>query len=543
MMQQRCARLIVMSVLTLNIFNVFAETKKKVLARKPLSKVQTKKVEAQSVVPDKVIAPISGVWKKVQKEVKDTVVQVFVEAASFNWSEPFKSPDQDRAFGSGFFIDDKGHIISNFHVVDEAVKVKVQIPSFGKLQFQCSIVGVSPERDISLLKLTDESRTKVLNKLGKIPFLKLGDSDSVLRTEKIMALGYPLGQEKLKSTQGIVSGRENLGGESFIQITAALNPGNSGGPSINAKGEVIGINTARISSAQNVGYIIPMNDVRNVIKDIYKIKLLRKPLFGCTYNYGTSAMVSFLNNPYPEEGGLYIARVFKNMLFDRAGIQGGDMIYSINGLRFDLYGETNVDWSEDKVPLPSLLNRFEIGKPINIELYRKGVKIKKELMFEFVDPLPIRTMYPDFEKIDYEIFGGMVFMNLSMNHIDLFDDDNPRLTRFRQQKNQYKPHIILTHIFAGTQAHAARVLMPGDLIKEVNGISVSTLEELRSAILESERYVTIKTEEHRFVVLDIDRVLNEEGAIARRYFYKSSALNMKLKSKQSSGKVRPIHQA
>ncbi len=487
---------------------------------------------------------LSTVWKNVQKKVQDTVVQVFVETTPFNWAEPFKSPDQDKAYGSGFFIDQEGHIVSNFHVVEDAVRVKIQIPSFGKQQFDCTIIGVSPERDISLLKLTQPSYKKIVKRLKKIPYLQFGDSDKILRTEKIMALGYPLGQEKLKSTQGIVSGRENLGGESFVQITAALNPGNSGGPSTNANGEVIGINTARISSAQNIGYIIPINDVKNVINDIHKITLLRKPLFGCMFNYGNAAMVSYLGNPNPEEGGLYIARVFKSMLFDKAGIKEGDMIYSINGMRLDLYGETNVSWSEDKVPLSSLLNRFEIGQTIKIELYRQGVHLEKEFIFNLVDPLPVRTMYPDFEPIDYEIFGGMVFMGLSMNHVALFDDDNPRLARFYQQKNQYKPYIILTHIFMGTYAHEARVLEPGDLIKEVNGRPVSTLEELRSAILESDEYVTMKTEEKRFIVLDLKRVLDEEEQTAQRYFYKSSPLNQKLLTKKESvGYASPIQQA
>jgi len=103
-------------------------------------------------------------------------------------------------------------------------------------------------------------------KLGQIPFLRLGDSDKVARRDKITVLGYPLRQERLKSIEGEVSGREVVWGESWIQISAALNPGNSGGPALNGKGEVVGINTARIPEGQNIGYIIPINDVKGIIK-------------------------------------------------------------------------------------------------------------------------------------------------------------------------------------------------------------------------------------------------------------------------------------
>lgn len=465
-------------------------------------------------------------WRSVQKKIKDTVVQVFVEAASFNWTEPYKSPDQERSFGSGFFIDSQGHIISNYHVIEDAVKVTIQVPSCGKELFTCTIVGASPERDVSLLKLTDESRLKLEKKLGSIPFLIMGSSDKILRTEKIMALGYPLGQEKLKSTQGIISGRELLSGESFFQITAALNPGNSGGPSINMQGEVIGVNTARISSAQNVGYVTPIDDIASVIRDLHKIKFLRKPMLGCSFNYGNEAMVNYLHNPLA--GGLYIARVFKNTLFERAGVMEGDMIYAINNHKVDLYGETTVAWSEDKVPLQSLINRFEIGQTITLEIYRTGQQVKKQFVFAHSDLLPIRKKYPDFESIDYEICAGMVFMELTLNHVAQFEENNPRLGRFLFQEHVYKPKIILTHIFSGSSAYEARVASPGDIITEINGHKVTTLDELRHAILTNTTYLTVKTEERRLMVLDIAHIIKEEPLAAQRYHYQISQTSKKL---------------
>lgn len=480
----------------------------------------------------------TSVWRQVQERAKDTVVQVFVQTATFNWLEPYKSPRQNKSFGSGFFIDDQGSIVSNFHVVDETVGIKIQIPSLGKEQFDVEVVGVCPDRDISLLKLTKESFEKITKALGKIPHLEFGSSDLVVRTQEILALGYPLGQEKLKSTQGIVSGREHVWGESYIQITAALNPGNSGGPSLNTSGKVIGINTARIPTAQNIGYIIPIDDVKSVIQDLYKVKLLRKPILGCEFNYGNKHMVEFLNNPQP--GGLYIARVYKNSLLEKTGVMASDMIYEINGYKVDLYGEMNVPWSEDKVPLAALLNRLVLDEQLQIELYRDGKKKEFLVDFSHTTPLPIRTYYPEYEKIDYEIIGGLVVMELALNHLDKLETVDPDLVRYRKRENQYEPRLIVTHIFPHSQAQQARVLGVSDILTEVNGKKVRTLNEFRESIRQTDKYMTFKTEDQKFMVLSRKAVVADEDKLATKYFYKKSPLINEIGIKLQEPQTPPL---
>lgn len=462
------------------------------------------------------------VWQKVQQQVKDTVVQLFVETASFNWQEPYKTPKQRKAFGSGFFVDSEGSLITNYHVVDESVGIKIQIPSLGKEQFDVDIIGVSPERDIALLKLKPSALEDIKKSLGNIPFLELGDSDKVIRTQEIMALGYPLGQEKLKSTQGIVSGRDIVWDESYIQMTAALNPGNSGGPSLNSSGMVIGINTARISKAQGVGYIIPINDVKNVINDLHKIRFLRKPMLGCEFNLGTKPLTKFLQNPVP--GGLYVSRVYKDSLLERAGVQEGDMIYMVNGYEFDLYGETNVPWSEDKIPMIALLNRFELGQKINLEIYRTGQKLNFSFDFDLVDPLPIRYCFPEHEKVDYEIVGGMVLMQLELNHIQKFEEENPYLVKYNKRINQYEPRVIISHIFPTSKTMNARVMSESDIIKEVNGVVVRTLDDLREVVRNSTNFLTIKSRDRKFMVLSLPKILKDEFNLSKKYYYKRTKL-------------------
>ncbi|MBM3893795.1 PDZ domain-containing protein [Candidatus Dependentiae bacterium] len=489
------------------------------------------------------IAPteLRNTWLDVQKKVKDTVVQVFAHVSEFNLLEPYKTPEQREGAGSGFFVNDQGDIISNYHVVAQASSVEIQIPSFGLERFDVEIIGVAPERDIALLRVTAEAREKIKAKITKIPFLNLGDSDNILRSQEVLAIGYPLGQSRLKSTLGIVSGRERLGNAGFIQITAPLNPGNSGGPALNTAGEVVGINSAGVPGAQNVGYIIPINEVKSALKDLPSVKLLRKPTLGCLFTAATPEMVQYLKNP--GDGGWYIAKVFKGTLFESVGIKEDDMLYEVNGHRIDMYGDLDVPWSEDKASLFEFLNRLNVGDPLTFTIYRKGERKEFHLKFEPKFLPPIRMIYPEFEAeaIDYEVIGGMVIMPLTINHVLMLKNAAPDLVRFGKIEQQHEPALIVTNILPNSQAFKARILSPGEIIEQVNGVKVKTLTDFRNAVKEStkSRYITLRTDDNFYAVLSVDKIVREEEMLASRYFFKKSPLIALLDNRPALSNVTP----
>lgn len=468
----------------------------------------------------------SANWLSIQKKVKDTVVQVFSHISEYNWLEPYKTPRQGEATGSAFFINERGDIITNYHVVAQSSSVHIQIPSFGMEQFEAKVIGASPERDIALLQLTQKSLEKIHAQLPVIPYLELGDSDEILRSQEVLALGYPLGQARLKSTLGIVSGRERLGYFGYIQVTSPLNPGNSGGPALDATGKVIGINAAGVLEAQSVGYIIPVNEVKTAINDLRTVPLLRKPTLGCIFTVATSEMVDYFKNP--QQGGWYIAKVFENTLLESVGIQKDDMLYEVNGHKIDMYGEMNVPWSEDKVSLFELLNRYTIGDTLSFLIYRKGKPVDFTFKLEHKYLPPIRTIYTEFEKehLDYEIIGGMVVMPLTLNHVGQLLQHVPSLVKYARPENQQEPALLITHIFPNSQAYKARVLRPGEIIDKINDIEVKTLADFRNAILESkgQPYLTVRTTDNLYAVLSKDEILEDESTLAERYFYKQSKL-------------------
>ncbi len=462
-------------------------------------------------------------WAQIQPKIKDTVVQVFSQVAEFNWLEPYKTPNQLGGSGSGFFINDKGYLITNFHVINQARVISIQIPSMGKELVDVEVVGVDPVRDIALLKIQDSEIETVKKELGKIPFLTFGNSDSVRRTDEVVALGYPLGMMSLKSTKGVVSGRESVMRRQFIQIDAAINPGNSGGPVLDKLGQVIGISTAGIPSAQNVGYIIPINELKLILKDIQNPpvdKVLRKPFMGVFINPGSAKIITkFLNNPEP--GGSYLTDVFKDSILDKAGVQAGDMIYEINENTVDAYGEVYIEGCEDKMSLVEYISLIPLGSKIKLVVYRNGKR--KEFNFNFTQSkLPeIRVMYPDYEKIDYTVIGGIVVMQLSLNHLPLLITHSPDLIIYEEIKNQIEPVLVISHVLPDSQAYRSRSIAPGKRIKKINDIEVKTLQDFKKAINKSSltNFLIIKTFDDVLTVLPFEKVLQDEIKLSQVYKY------------------------
>ncbi len=469
----------------------------------------------------------SEVWRPIQQQVKDTVVQVFSQISEIDLLQPFKTPAQYSTSGSAFFINDQGDLLTNAHVVDQARSLWIQVPSLGKRIIRVEVTGVSPERDVALIRVIPEDLKIIRQELGRIPYLPLGDSDLVFRSDEVLALGYPLGQQSLKSTTGVISGRE----QQFIQMSAPINPGNSGGPLLNINGEVVGINSAGIMEAQNIGYIIPINDVKIILPDLYKVKLLRKPFLGVLFNNASASLTEYLGNPQP--GGCYVVEVVKDSTLYKAGVQQGDMIYEINGHKLDLYGEMNVPWSEDKISLIDYVSRLAIGEDVRLIVYRNGQRKELSVKFSQAELPPIRKIYPGYEPIDYEVYAGMVVMQLTANHIQGMKKSIQGLARYAELKNQKQPVLLITHVFPTSELFKLRTVTMGATINEVYGEPVHTLEDFRRVIKAhaQDKFLTFlitdnltMSTDNLLVVLPMDRVMAEEMQLAHEYRYSISPL-------------------
>ena len=457
-------------------------------------------------------ATSAQLWASLQKNIQNTVVQLFVQSATFNWLEPYKVPHAGASYGSGFFINEEGEILTNAHVVNQSVIIHVQIPSFGKHQFEADLVGIMPEKDFALIKIRPEGLALIRSMLGKIPYLSLGDSDLVRRGDEVMALGYPLGQQSLKSTTGVISGRES----GMIQMSAAINPGNSGGPSINSQGQVVGINTSMIREAQNIGFIIQINDVKIFLDELRAERLVRKPYLGILPSIANEDLVKALGNPLP--GGVYIVEVLADSPL-KGKLESGDMVYEINGTKVDLYGDMMVLWSEDKISIAEYIARLTPGQKVSFLVYRNGVRKTFSCNFERKKLAPIRHMFAGYEPIEYELFGGLVVMPLSLNHIPLLLGVSSGLAKYIEDRNQTEPILVVTHVMPNSPAQRCRLLLVGSTLKNVNGKKVTTIAELQDAIAQSGDIIKVQTTDNAMIAITKKDILDNEARLARTYAY------------------------
>jgi serine protease Do len=332
----------------------------------------------------------------------------------------------------------------------------------------------------------------------------------VSRCEKVVAFGYPLHSQNLKSTSGVVSGHFSLLIERFsgrcIQIDAPINPGNSGGPLLNKDGVVVGVINASKDNAQNYNFAIPVNNLKTVLPDMYEQPLLKINNIDLTWANGTDEIRNYYGNPLTY--GCFICNVDDDGNAQAVGLQAGDMLYEIDGYVIDSYGEIKLPYNDDKIAFTDYIAQLSLGANISLLFYRNGVPLNCVICLNNCNTTSISFKYPIYEAIDYEIFAGLIIMELTLNHIEACGNDRPGLRRYLTNLYNHGPRLIVANIFPESQLDTRmRTIRWADTINEVNGHVVTTLDDFREALLKSVgtgRVVIQTTDELR---LNTDNVL------------------------------------
>jgi S1-C subfamily serine protease len=305
---------------------------------------------------------------------------VQIEASGPLASDPFDPfPRRERTLGSGFVIDKSGHIVTNYHVVKGADVVNVGFSNDEAVR--ANVVGVDATTDLAVLKVNTPPR-------GLTP-LRFGRSTSVRVGDAVVAIGNPFGLER-SMTSGIVSaiGRvlqapDNLAIDNAIQTDAPINPGSSGGPLLNARGEVIGVNTQITTDggAQGnvgVGFAVPVDTVRSVAAQILRIGRAEHAFLGVEATRLTED-IARLFGLTPKQG-LLIDSIVPGSAADKAGLRAGTRGVIVGGESWRLGGDiiVTVDGEQVRSPerLSSLLARKRPGGRMVIEVYRGDRKVK-----------------------------------------------------------------------------------------------------------------------------------------------------------------------
>ncbi len=419
------------------------------------------------------------------------VVQIHVEGNLEEDIQSVMNPAIRRTgswSGSGFFIKYKnleGHIVSNAHVVRNAVKVQVSSMLTSEEKFEAEVVGLVKqlEPDVALIKLCDKElqRFKKLA-IRNIEYLELGDGSTLSRGEEIKAIGYPMGMVEPNISGGeitnFVSGSE-YSTERFV-TDAAINPGNSGGPSVSVDGKVVGLNTAVMIGADNIGFITPSGFIKIIIENLLQ---QNEPHFAGIGGKLQKNAVNFnqlLKQLVPK--GVIVARVEPGGFFEAAGLAQRDVIISINGVEFDRHGIVigREGYYRHK-NIFDVMRLAPIGDEVEITYVRDG-EISTARANAKRKPEKGVVSHPIIEERKYLEVFGMIIQQLSFEIIEAMNeiDSNARIDML-QTIDQEKPMLAVTHIHQGTQADEMEWPV-GELIVKANEDDVHSLEELEKII-------------------------------------------------------------
>lgn len=487
-----------------------------------------------------------------KKNFPNAVVKIENCQNVFDIFAPYqKSPTKATGFGSGFFIelDGKNYILTNYHVVRNTCSLTIKMKAFGSEKLAVKLVGVSPSHDLALLKLTERSEKRVLEKLSKIPVLPFGSSDCLKRGNKLITLGYPLAVDDLKTTEGVVSGTQvvMLLDQEFylpaIQTDAAINPGNSGGAALNQNGQCVGITFAINGMAQNTGFIIPLDYVKDVIYSLTKTKIYRATNIGLSSSQIiTPSIASWLG--LPSEGGVFISSILNGSISHKFGIMSGDAIISLNGLKIDSSGLVETPWGEDKVNALFVAERLLRQEGLKFELIRAGkpmeISIPRLEAKDFegtVKKIGLKCL--EFESIPCEVFGGCVISELTINHLwYIYQNLNSKkilpiqlepsifykLLLSAVEANPIEKKLIINEVLESSVAEVSRVgIRPGMIIKSINGVEVSDLSELSAEISKSlerqDKFVILESSSGQKFPINLSDLAEDEVRLAALHGY------------------------
>lgn len=318
-----------------------------------------------------------GSISEIANSVSKSVVSIITNTST---TGSFFTGQVSQAAGTGFIISSDGYIATNKHVVANATKIGVILDD-GSTYEDVELIGTDPINDFAIIKIKD---------VKDLTPIKIGDSKTTNIGQQVVAIGNALGTYQNSVTSGIISGKgrsltasdssrttyETL--SDMIQTDAAINGGNSGGPLVNAAGEVIGINTAYASQGNNVGFAIPINSVKGIMAGVLKDGKLERAVLGVRYQTITPLIAK--EKKLDVTAGAYVkgsnnaSAVIKGSAGDKAGIKDGDIITAVNDTKIGTAGS-----------LGSLIGEYAVGGTVKLEVYRDKKYIELNVKLEAYD--------------------------------------------------------------------------------------------------------------------------------------------------------------
>ena len=301
----------------------------------------------------------------VYKKALPSVVNITSTQVAFDF---FYGAVPQQGAGSGFVIDGEGHILTNYHVIQNARQLEVTTSD--KKKYKAQVVGADPAHDLAVIQIP----------IKTVPRAEIGDSKSLVVGQKVFAIGNPFGLNGTM-TRGIISSIRSVRGprgfiDEAIQTDAAINPGNSGGPLLNSHGQVIGINsmilTGGVEQSAGIGFAIPINTAKSVLDDLVHLGHARYPSLGVrTIPIGPDLADQM---GLSADSGLLIVQVVPGSAAERAGLRGGNERAYLGNIPITLGGDLMVAIDgqaiQDQQELSHFMQNHRAGDSVTVTIYR-----------------------------------------------------------------------------------------------------------------------------------------------------------------------------
>lgn len=371
--------------------------------------------------------------------------------------------------GSGVIIDKDGYILTNAHVVVGATKIKVKL--YDGREFEAEVKGSDERSDLAVIKIEAKD----------LPVAKLGDSDKLKIGNWVVAIGNPFGfaieNPEPTVTVGVVSAlhrylpKTSL--DDLIQTDAAINPGNSGGPLVNLKGEVIGINTAIITTSggyQGLGFAIPINKAKRIIDKLLKGESIVYGWLGVSIQDLNEDLRNYFN--IKKKKGVIVLKVYKDSPAEKSGITEGDLILEFDGKLI----KTTRDLSR-------MVSSLEVDRQVSIKIVRSGKKISSMVK---IGEMPENVEEIEVLEMDKAVFRGLTVEDL--------DPNTKRKFRINLSEG-----VVVAAIESGSLADQSGLIV-GDFITKVESKRVRNKAQFQAVVSKIRSNCLIKTNRGYFVL-------------------------------------------
>lgn len=325
-------------------------------------------------------------------------------SVTYDSSHPLLDP-ASSGLGAGFVVDEAGTVLTNSHVVDGAGTVTATL--YNGQRVAASLVGLDPASDVAVLQLASDRPV-----ITPVP---LGDSDALHIGQQTMVVGSPFGLG-FTLTTGIISGVGPAQGlrpftpSRLIQTTAPLNPGNSGGPLVDSQGRVVGIATATLMGAQNIGFAIPINAAKQVLAELKEKGRVVRPWFGVAGKFVTEDLRRLVTLPLTS--GLLVEDVEDGSPAEEAGLKTGRLSVTIEGIPWVLGGDIVIALQGRSIPtaeaFAEAVSRFHAGQEIRVEFIREGRRLEKTVVLRERPMYQRRVKPPPQQQVSGTIPRGLM---------------------------------------------------------------------------------------------------------------------------------------